>query len=67
MKMGEKYRMQSGTSRDTVALFLSVICVFGVLHLEWKRTNYESKMLVQEKDDCKLNAEYPESKLSDGK
>ena len=69
MNVGEICRMKSSGSKDTVALLISVICVVGVLHLEWKSINCNcgSKLLVQRKDEYKSNMEESETNMKDGK
>lgn len=49
--MGEKERRHRIASKDTIALFISAICALGVLHLEWKVLNCESRLCFQRKDD----------------
>lgn len=61
--MGEKFEMRKLASKDTVALLISVMCVVGVVHVEWKSVNCESRQFVH----CKSNMEDPESDMSDGK
>lgn len=66
--MCEECRVQRGTNKDKVTLLISVMCVVGAIHIEWKGANFESKPLDQTgKNACKSKTEEPESDLSDGK
>ena len=52
-----------------VTLLISVMCVVGVIHIEWKGVNFESSKPLDQtgKNACKSKTEEPEYHLNDGK
>lgn len=57
--MGENERRHGIATKDNIALFISMICALGVLHLEWEILNCESKLCFKRKNDCNLKTGDP--------
>ena len=68
MTVEDRKPQAGGVNKETLALFVSAICLAGVIHVEWKIRDLDTQMILLQGNDFRSwsNGRH-KSDLTDGK